>query len=157
MATNTRDAVDKPLSGVPPSFSFFWLDTATDEYFKFIDNYSDKLGINGRSWSFYDSKPGFLNILKTIKSTEKIILIVSGSLALELLPSIHGLEQLHSVHIFCRSIPKYASLADTYQKVKSIQSSSNRLYQDLRATIEVIQAEEAGKLSIFSPPHRRSI
>lgn len=149
MDVDRREAAEKPLDDILVLVSFFWLDAQNKEYFKFKDTYSDRLGVSDRSWSFYDDKVYFFKTLKAITPPEKVILITSGNLATQIIQDIHDLEQLHSVHIFCQNIPKYAPLAETYTKIKGIQSNSNRMYQDVRANIELLQAEEAGKFPYF--------
>jgi hypothetical protein len=146
MAASTRNVVTKPLTNIPALLSLVWLDTNDKEYFKFMDSYSKMLGTNQRSWSYCNNKEMFLNILKSVKLPQKIILISSGSLTTEIIKDIHDLEQLQSVYIFCQMIPRYAPLADLYRKIIGIHSDSNLLYQQLRENPEALQSEEAGKL-----------
>ena len=50
-------------------------------------------------------------------------MIISGSLAEEVLPKLHDEEFIHSVLIFCFNYSKYSKLKQKYKKIKMIESN----------------------------------
>ena len=149
MSTRDDDVDNQPLVNIAPTLSFVWLDGNDKEYLKFIDKYSNLLGIDDRSWTFYDDKAFFLRMFESIKHPQEIILITSGRLATEIIEEIHPLKQLQGLFIFCRIITTYTPLAKKYHKIHGIQSDLNFLYQDIRTNLKISQSEEAGNRANF--------
>lgn len=155
MARAKEDANTKPLHKLPLTFSFAWLDSNNIEYRTFTESFSHDLGIPNRSWSYYDKKESFLQVLKALKPPHKLILISSGTLAKEIIDDVHHLEQLYSIYVFCQNIPTYSSLMEKYSKVISVQSDRELLHQKLRADLSTVQVQEAARSAAVPPKHDR--
>lgn len=67
-----------------------------------------------------------------IKNVNNILLIVSGSMGLELVPTVHDLNQIHSVYIFCMNKPKYDAWAKQYQKVRGVYTDIKQICECLK-------------------------
>ena len=66
----------------------------------------------------------FHRVVELIKNggSPPFILIISGSLAEEVLPKLHDEKFIHSVLIFCFNLSKYSKLKEKYNKIKLIES-----------------------------------
>ena len=62
-----------------------------------------------------------IDIIKNAKSPP-FVLIISGSLAEEVLPKIHDENFIHDVLIFCYNKSKYSKLKNQFKKIKMIES-----------------------------------
>ena len=71
-----------------------------------------------------DNSELFFRVIELIKNSEAppFILIISGSLAEEILPKIHDETFLYDVLIFCFNKNKYSKLQTQFPKVKMIES-----------------------------------
>ena len=67
----------------------------------------------------------FHRVVELIKNggSPPFILIISGSLAEEVLPKLHDEKFIHSVLIFCFNYSKYSNLKEKYNKIKLIESN----------------------------------
>ena len=70
-----------------------------------------------------DDSDLFKRVIELIKSggSPPFILIISGSLAEQVLPEIHNEEFIRSVLIFCFDIEKYSKLKEKYKKIKMVE------------------------------------
>ena len=55
-----------------------------------------------------------------ITHVNNVCLITSGSMGQELVPSIHNLDQVHSIYIFCLNKTKHELWSKPYQKVRGV-------------------------------------
>ena len=73
-----------------------------------------------------DDEDLFNRVIELIKNggSPPFILIISGSLAEQVLPKIHDEVFIHSVLIFCFDINKYSKLREKFKKIKMIENDN---------------------------------
>ena len=69
--------------------------------------------------------------LKECDSNQKIILIVSGHYGEHLVPKIHHLPSIVSIHVYCLDVSRNKLWVKNYSKVQSVISSRNDLLKQL--------------------------
>lgn len=72
---------------------------------------------------------------------EKILLITSGSKALQLLPRVSSFRQVVSIFIFCMKKEKYEHLLKEYVKAIGIYANLNELCQSIREEIDLVDKQ----------------
>jgi hypothetical protein len=104
--------------------------------------------------------------IRTIVPPNKFVLVSTGNLARSAMPSIHNLEKIHSVYIFCRNVSLHKEWSEPYKKVRGVFSDSKLLQAIMRAhlaeevldgNVHIIASErqpvltpaEAGRLFCF--------
>jgi hypothetical protein len=70
-----------------------------------------------------------------ITHVNNVCLIISGSMGEELVPSIHNLEQIHSIYIFCLNKAKHDLWASHYQKIRGVFTNITDICQSLKSYI----------------------
>ncbi|UJR30326.1 hypothetical protein I4U23_017863 [Adineta vaga] len=83
--------------------------------------------------------------LKKCYSDEKIILIVSGSYGQEIVPRIHYLSNIVSIHIYCLDVHRNQLWTKDYPKIRSVQSSTDELLHDLSLNQTNLESVEDSK------------
>ncbi|CAF1315002.1 unnamed protein product [Adineta steineri] len=78
-----------------------------------------------------------------IKSTpnEKILLIVSGALAREILSQIHDAQQITAVFVFCGNRKYHIELISKYSKVVDVFTKQDILLQSIRDTMQIVEKQ----------------
>jgi tetratricopeptide (TPR) repeat protein len=71
-----------------------------------------------------------------ISNRTSFVLILSGHVAQDILPRVHHLKYIKSVHIYCDQKPMYQSLKTDFCKVKSISNKRNELKIALETTLK---------------------
>lgn len=66
----------------------------------------------------FESVDGCQQAIQQLSSTDRVILITSGSFGTELIPRIHELEQVLAIYIFCMDPARYLESAKQYKKVE---------------------------------------
>ena len=56
--------------------------------------------------------------IESVSKTDRIVLIVSGSLSQHIIPRVHNLEQLLSIYIYCHEVKIHEELSKNFSKVR---------------------------------------
>jgi len=89
--------------------------------------------------------------LKKCCTNEKIILIVSGAYGEEIVPKIHDLPTIISIYIYCLDVNRNKIWAKDYPKIRSVQSSTDILIQELSQNqIKLENIEDSKALKIYT-------
>lgn len=78
--------------------------------------------------------------IKSIKS-ETIFLITCGSQALQLLPQVTSLSQVHAIFLFCVDKRKYQKLVDEYRKVVDIFTDLDSLCVSIQKQVRMVNKQ----------------
>jgi hypothetical protein len=88
--------------------------------------------------------------LKKCCTNEKIILIVSGAYGQEIVPRIHDLPTIVTIYIYCLHVDLNKIWAKDYPKIRSVQSSTDNLLQELSHNqINLESVEDSKALKIY--------
>lgn len=68
-------------------------------------------------------------------ATEKIFLIISGSLGYRFLPRIEHTSQIHSIYVFCQEVASHLLWTHKYKKIKGVFDDVNRICEQLKRDI----------------------
>jgi hypothetical protein len=68
----------------------------------------------------FDQLDACQHYIENVDKQEEIVLIVSGTYAMEILPKIHHQIQLRSVYIYCMNKQEYQNWVKQFPKVKQI-------------------------------------
>lgn len=90
-----------------------------------------------------------MDCIKAIKQ-EKIVLVLSGAHAHEILREVHAYKNLDSVFIFCMKNERYRSLYDDFSKLKNIHTTHEGLFEDLTRNIHQLRRQLIA-FTLFSP------
>jgi hypothetical protein len=101
---------------------------------------------------FFNEHNSCLNYIKTI-STEKVFLILPGSLCISDLNLFHALEQVESIFVFCIHREKYLPLMDQFDKIIGIYTKQNELTISIKETIQLCELNSA-KFSFSKLPQK---
>ena len=100
-------------------------------------------------------------------TTEKIVLITSGTIGNKLVPEVHSAKNLVSILIFCFKVESHEEWAKPYPKISDVVSDKDKLLENLRnirtkfesleesKSMEVVlreipeQAIDIGQMSVF--------
>jgi len=93
-----------------------------------------------------------LRSIKLIKN-EKIILVLSGKCAQDILEQVHSYEQIDSIFIFCYRLERYNFLRDQFSKLVNIHQYHETLFGDLNRTIKQLRSH-LETFSLFNPKTR---
>jgi hypothetical protein len=88
--------------------------------------------------------------LKKCCVDEKIILIVSGAYGEEIVPKIHDLSTIVSIYVYCLDVNRNKIWAKNYSKIRSVQSLTDNLLQELSHNqINLENVEDSKALKIY--------
>ena len=90
-----------------------------------------------------------IDCMKKIKQ-EKIVLVLSGAHAHEILKEVHEFENLDSVFIFCMKDERYHSLYNDFSKLRNIHTTHEGLFEDLIQNIDQLRRQLIA-VTLFSP------
>ncbi len=93
-----------------------------------------------------------LRAIKLIKK-EKIILVLSGKCAHDLLKQVHSCEQIDSIFIFCYRLERYDCLRNRFSKLVDIYNCHDKLFNNLNQTIKQLR-DHLQTFSLFDPKTR---
>ena len=102
-----------------------------------------------------DNSELFFRVIELIKNSEAppFILIISGSLAEEILPKIHDETFLYDVLIFCFNKNKYSKLQTQFPKVKMIESMDfDNILQFLKSKNYILAQNKKGAKFLKNVP-----
>ncbi|UJR37022.1 hypothetical protein I4U23_029729 [Adineta vaga] len=81
---------------------------------------------------------------------KQLILIVSGRLALQIIPEIHHLQHLSAIYIYCMNKDTYIHLINQYSKVKDVINDENELLDRIESDkIRRVQFESEISYNIY--------
>ena len=118
-------------SGLTQNFLLVWLDANIDEAKKHFQHSLAKLRTIVRSLKTFTNPERCVQYLKTIKK-EKIFLIVSGSLGQTHVPLLHDMNQLDSIFVFCRDVPRHEQWARKWPKVQLVTTSISSICERMK-------------------------
>ncbi|UJR26873.1 hypothetical protein I4U23_008184, partial [Adineta vaga] len=125
------------------NFIIIWLDTNISESNKHTQNSIHQLQRIANAIKTFTEIETCLNYLNQIK-TEKIFMIVSGSIGQHILPMINDMTQLDSVYIFCNNPSKHTTWIKEYKKIQGIfneiEPICKKLQKDIRRRDEDLTA-----------------
>ena len=100
------------------TFTLVWLDASVD---KNSDNLAaqDELRATINQLQPFSELEKCVVFIETSPKTDRIVLIVSGSLSQEIVPHIHKLEQLLSIYIYCYDVKGHEQWSKSYCKVRA--------------------------------------
>ncbi|CAM4824079.1 unnamed protein product [Rotaria magnacalcarata] len=101
------------------SYILFWLDTNInlDD-----DHYNDtikQLRLVVKNIHVFNHDDACISFLSKIKH-EKVLMVISGRVAQQIMSRIHNESHLKAIFIFCENKPKYESLEKNWPKVQGI-------------------------------------
>ncbi|CAF3652749.1 unnamed protein product [Rotaria sp. Silwood1] len=86
---------------------------------------------------FYTDIHLCIDYIKTIID-EKVFLIVSGSLAKDILSEVHLLSTISSVFIFCTNRQRYIHLGSQYSKIRAICADQQSLVDAIKKSARIV-------------------
>ncbi|CAF3917256.1 unnamed protein product [Adineta steineri] len=126
-------------------FSLIWLDENmsntrnTEEKLRCIINYSKKFKNVKQCQQYIEQR----------SQNERIILIVSDQLGLEIIPLIHHLRQLISIYVYCTNTRSNKQWTSTFTKIKGIVVEYDELVAKIQANY-MIEKKIEEPLSILN-------
>jgi len=70
-----------------------------------------------------------------ITQVDNVCLIISGAMGEQLVPTIHNLEQIHSIYIFCYNKARHDLWASHYQKIRGVFTDITDICASLKSYI----------------------
>jgi len=138
------------------NFQFVWLDACLNKSISSLNaRYYRNLIIElNNAVQFFTDPIKCIDFMKTIKK-EKLILIVSGSLADQILKNIHLYKPLTAVFIFCKYQDHYTDLLTKYKKIIGIYHDRDSLLESIRKTIDRLEKQMV-VITIFDSTNQSS-
>ena len=99
--------------------------------------------------TFTDEK-GCLKYIDDFQETNKLFLIVSGSLGEGLIPCIHHREQIRSIYVFCQRKSIHEVWARNYAKIKGVFDQVTQLRQVLEMDKQQLEDERLSQIIVDS-------
>ncbi|CAF1242881.1 unnamed protein product [Rotaria sp. Silwood1] len=84
---------------------------------------------------------------------DRLVIIVNGRLGEVIVPSIHGLQQIKSIYVYCMDIKRNKQWTCKYEKVKAVIVEIDELISLIMTDHNILQAED-GPLSTTSATAR---
>ena len=97
-------------------FTFVWLDSSVHQSQQNLDLQRSILAVTN-AFRSYDDKVQCEEFIRSAPAHHDIILIASGGLSQEIVPSIHQLPQLTLVHVYCMKKEYMEAWAKKFKKV----------------------------------------
>lgn len=114
-----------------------WYDENIDEYDDALETKTLLQITNYYVLCFTDKE----SCLHSIKHS-KIILVVSGKCARDILEQVHSVKQIDSIFsIFCYQSKRYHCLRRQFSKIVNIHINHHELFQDLNRTIKQLRSQ----------------
>ncbi|CAF1256498.1 unnamed protein product [Adineta ricciae] len=89
--------------------------------------------------------------IEEMNSKERVVLIVSGRLGKELVPSIHHHRQIISIYVFCMDKESNRQWAAKFSKVKNVSTNIGELIGDIKRNHKIQKkVEEHLEMNFFS-------
>ncbi|CAF1433515.1 unnamed protein product [Adineta steineri] len=89
--------------------------------------------------------------IEQTSQNHRLIIIISGQLGRELVPSIHKLRQVISIYIYCMDTESHKQWSSKFTKVKAIIAELDELVSRLTADHKILQkVEEPLSINIFT-------
>ena len=108
-----------------------WVDATIDQNTDDIQHTLQQIRSVVNDVHFCDNSNECLQFLHEVYS-EKVLIIISGSLAEDLVPRIHALPQLHAIFIFGDNEAEHQQWSKHWRKVRIVDSSIQPICEDLR-------------------------
>lgn len=150
---NRRDLHPDVIEENKEDITLIWLDKGIDESEDSIRTQTLLLQLNNFV-QFYTNTQLCINYIQTIKN-EKVLLIIAGSLAYQVLPEIHTLKVVNSIFIFCSDQNNYIQLLNDYSKIIGIYTDRYSLIQSIEKTIHLI-SEHLLAFRLFNQQQHKS-
>jgi hypothetical protein len=131
--------------------ALIWFDENIDRRSDVLDT-ANLLRITNRYVLFCADKQTCLHSIKSMKN-KKIILVLAGKCAQDILEQVHSNEQLDSIFIFCIRPGRYCSLRDHFSKIVNIHTCHHTLFCDLNRTITQLRCH-LETFCLFNPKTR---
>jgi hypothetical protein len=116
---------------IPPNIFFVWLNTSSEDFEKFKQQFCKETLISSRDWKLYDNKDDCSRFIKQATPKSNIVFVSSGRLGTEVVNDLHDLPQVHSIYIYCNKKDKYQSLKNAYKKVRGVFDDPIQLYDQM--------------------------
>ncbi|CAF1023485.1 unnamed protein product [Didymodactylos carnosus] len=112
-------------------FLLVWLDAYIDESTDDFRNSMKQFRRTVNTIETFQDTDECINYITKLEN-KKVFLIISGALCQTIVPNIHQLDQIYSIHIFCRKPSKYQEWANDWSKVKSIVTEITSICDSVR-------------------------
>ncbi|CAF3306721.1 unnamed protein product [Rotaria sp. Silwood2] len=93
------------------------------------------------------------DIIRQTNTTEKIFLIVSGSLGEKIVPEIHQLPQINSIYVFCANTSKHIVWANKYPTIKGVFDDIQLICESLAQDTLKYETDDISKRILDSSTH----
>ncbi|CAF3306309.1 unnamed protein product [Rotaria socialis] len=123
------------------SYILFWLDTNIN--LDGDDHYNDtikQLRSIVKNIHVFNHDGACINFLSKIKH-EKVLMVISGRVAQQIMSRIHNESHLKAVFIFCENKPKYESLEKNWPKVQGIFTDIAAVCQSLQQVVNQFEED----------------
>jgi len=131
--------------------TLIWFDENIDKRDDVVDT-KLLLGITNHYVLYCADKETCLRAIELIKN-ERIILVLAGKSARDILERIHSYEQVDSIFIFCYRSGRYDYLRNQFSKLVNIHTCHDKLFADLNGTIKQLRSHLEA-FSLFNPKTR---
>jgi tetratricopeptide (TPR) repeat protein len=101
---------------------------------------------------FYTDPVRCIDLIKCV-TDERILLVVSGTFAQQVLDQIHGLHTIVAVFIFCMERETYISLRTSHDKIVDVFDKQQSLIVSIRDTMQLIDKQTLA-ISLFDQKQR---
>ncbi|CAF1237620.1 unnamed protein product [Adineta ricciae] len=122
----------KPADENLESLSLVWLDAH-------VDTSRENIQIQNQLRSIINYMKTFQDVLecekyiRSVPDDDRILLIVSGGMGQQLVPSIHKLRQILSIYVFCLDKSKHEGWSQQYTKIKGLFTKREDLVREIES------------------------
>ncbi|CAF0830659.1 unnamed protein product [Rotaria sordida] len=147
MATSAHASAGTASSSLQETLEVGWLDShiCEDGQHQQIKSYCQNISKFISKWNFFDSCDKFNDYIKNNPNV-KLIMIMSGRFARQLLALVSPRENLHSVYVFTINIERTTEALGEEPKLKGVFNVENTLYDKLKNDLSELFWEEGKKL-----------
>jgi hypothetical protein len=120
------------MSSRPPLVAC-WLDTNIGEPGKYLDLKKEAEGISNNivRWHYFDCGDQFTEFINSNPNI-KLVAIMSGRFARQLVTPVADRDALHSVYVYCGNVEKHRALPTLEPKIKGVFDSDKELFRQMR-------------------------
>ncbi|CAF3088666.1 unnamed protein product [Rotaria sp. Silwood2] len=130
-------------------FCLIWLDANVNS--KDIRNTEKKLRTVINRFKKFQDVEQCKNFIQQQSQNDRLVIIVSGRLGREIVPSIQGLRQVASIYVYCKDKKGNKEWADKFPKVKDVLVELNELIARITADHKIQKkVEEPLSINIFT-------
>ncbi|CAF2131972.1 unnamed protein product [Rotaria magnacalcarata] len=116
-------------------FSLVWLDQHVES--QYIRNTESKLRPNINLIKKFADVKKCQQYVEDLSSSDRVVMIVSGVLGQQIVPSIHKLEQVISIYVYCMNKERNKRWSKYFTKVKGVINEVDELVSQIRADRQI--------------------